>query len=57
MKQNFTNEQLIYTLRQAKGETSVAEICRWDRHHRANIRSLEEGVRRMGVAEHPLTER
>ncbi len=28
MKKNFTNEQIIYTLRQAEGGTSVAEVCR-----------------------------
>ena len=28
MKKNFTNEQMIYTLRQVEGGTSVAEVCR-----------------------------
>ncbi len=28
MKKNFTNEQIIYTLRQAEGGTLVAEVCR-----------------------------
>ncbi len=28
MKKNFTNEQIIYTLRQAEGGTSDAEVCR-----------------------------
>jgi len=28
MKKQFTNEQIIYTLRQAEGGTSVAEVCR-----------------------------
>ena len=28
MKRQFTNEQIIYTLRQAEGGTSVAEVCR-----------------------------
>jgi len=28
MKKNFTNEHIIYTLRQAEGGTSVAEVCR-----------------------------
>ena len=28
MKKSFTNEQIIYTLRQAEGGTSVAEVCR-----------------------------
>ncbi len=28
MKRNFTNEQIIYTLRQVEGGTSVAEVCR-----------------------------
>jgi hypothetical protein len=28
MKKNFTNEQIIYTLRQVEGGTSVAEVCR-----------------------------
>ena len=28
MKKNFTNEQIIYTLRQAEGGTSVADVCR-----------------------------
>ncbi len=28
MKKNFTNEQMIYTLRQAEAGTSVAEVCR-----------------------------
>jgi len=28
MKKNFTNEQIIYTLRQAEAGTSVAEGCR-----------------------------
>ncbi len=28
MKKNFTNEQIIYILRQAESGTSVAEVCR-----------------------------
>ncbi len=28
MKRNFTNEQIIYTLRQAEAGTAVAEVCR-----------------------------
>jgi putative transposase len=28
MKKNFTNEQVIYTLRQAEAGTPVAEVCR-----------------------------
>ncbi len=28
MKKTFTNEQIIYTLRQVEGGTSVAEVCR-----------------------------
>jgi transposase-like protein len=28
MKRNFTNEQIIYTLRQVEGGTAVAEVCR-----------------------------
>jgi putative transposase len=28
MKNSFTNEQIIYTLRQVEGGTSVAEVCR-----------------------------
>ena len=28
MKKNFTNEQMIYTLRQVEAGTSVAEVCR-----------------------------
>ncbi len=28
MKKSFTNEQIIYTLRQAEGGTAVAEVCR-----------------------------
>ena len=28
MKKNFTNEQMIYTLRQAEASTPVAEVCR-----------------------------
>jgi putative transposase len=28
MKKNFTNEQMIYTLRQAEAGTPVAEVCR-----------------------------
>ncbi len=28
MKKSFTNEQIIYTLRQVEGGTSVAEVCR-----------------------------
>ncbi len=28
MKKQFTNEQIIYTLRQAESGTSVAEVCR-----------------------------
>lgn len=30
MKKQFTNEQIIYTLRQVEGGTSVAEVCRGD---------------------------
>ena len=28
MKKNFTNEQIIYTLRQAESGTPVLEVCR-----------------------------
>ncbi len=28
MKKQFTNEQIIYTLRQSEDGTSVAEVCR-----------------------------
>jgi putative transposase len=28
MKKSFTNEQMIYTLRQAEAGTPVAEVCR-----------------------------
>ncbi len=28
MKKQFTNEQIIYTLRQVEGGNSVAEVCR-----------------------------
>ena len=28
MKKQFTNEQIIYTLRQIEGGNSVAEVCR-----------------------------
>jgi putative transposase len=28
MKKNFTNEQMIYTLRQAEAGTPIAELCR-----------------------------
>lgn len=28
MEKNFTNEQVIYTLRQAEASTPVAEVCR-----------------------------
>jgi putative transposase len=28
MKKTFTNEQIIYTLRQSEDGTSVAEVCR-----------------------------
>ena len=28
MKKNFTNEQIMYTLRQAEGGTSDADVCR-----------------------------
>lgn len=28
MKKNFTNEQMMYTLRQAAAGTPVAEVCR-----------------------------
>jgi putative transposase len=28
MKKSFTNEQIIYTLRQVEGGTLVAEVCR-----------------------------
>jgi len=28
MKRDFTNEQIIYTLRHVEGGTAVAEVCR-----------------------------
>ena len=48
MKRNFTNEQIISTLRQVEGGTSVAEVCRKTAHHRADILPVEEEVCRNG---------
>ena len=48
MKKNFTNEQMIYTLRQAEAGTPVAEVCRKMGETFADLLSLEEEVWRHG---------
>ncbi len=48
MKKQFTNEQIIYTLRQAESGTPVLEVCRKMGKTFANFLSLETKVCRDG---------
>ncbi len=51
MKRNFTNEQIIYTLRQAEGGTSVAEVCRKTGITEQTFYRWKKKFAGMGVAE------
>ena len=51
MKKNFTNEQIIYTLRQAEGGTSVAEVCRKSGITEQTFYRWKRKFAGMGVAE------
>jgi putative transposase len=51
MKKNFTNEQIIYTLRQAEGGTSVAEVCRKTGITEQTFYRWKKKFAGMGVAE------
>ena len=51
MKKNFTNEQIIYTLRQVEGDTSVAEVCRKTGITEQTFYRWKKKFAGMGVAE------
>jgi putative transposase len=51
MKKNFTNEQVIYTLRQVEGGTSVAEVCRKTGITEQTFYRWKKKFAGMGVAE------
>ncbi len=51
MKKNFTNEQIIYTLRQAEGGTAVAEVCRKTGITEQTFYRWKKKFAGMGVAE------
>jgi len=51
MKKNFTNEQIIYTLRQVDGGTSVAEVCRKTGITEQTFYRWKKKFAGMGVAE------
>ena len=46
MKKQFTQEQIIYALRQADSGMSIVEVCRKMGNARTTFLSLEEKVRR-----------
>lgn len=51
MKKNFTNEQMIYTLRQAESGTAVAEVCRKTGITEQTFYRWKKKFAGMGVAE------
>lgn len=51
MKKSFTNEQIIYTLRQVEGGTSVAEVCRKTGITEQTFYRWKKRFASMGVAE------
>ncbi len=51
MKKTFTNEQIIYTLRQVEGGTSVAEVCRKTGITEQTFYRWKKKFAGMGVAE------
>ena len=51
MKKNFTNEQIIYTLRQAESGTPVAEVCRKTAITEQTFYRWKKKFAGMGVAE------
>jgi len=51
MKKSFTNEQIIYTLRQVEGGTSVAEVCRKTGITEQTFYRSKKKFAGMGVAE------
>ena len=51
MKKNFTNERIIYTLRQVEGGTSVAEVCRKTGITEQTFYRWKKKFAGMGVAE------
>jgi len=51
MKKQFTNEQIIYTLRQVEGGTSVAEVCRKTGITEQTFYRWKKRFAGMGVAE------
>ncbi len=51
MKKSFTYEQIIYTLRQVEGGTSVAEVCRKTGITEQTFYRWKKKFAGMGVAE------
>lgn len=51
MKKSFTNEQIIYTLRQVESGTSVAEVCRKTGITEQTFYRWKKKFAGMGVAE------
>ncbi len=51
MKKQFTNEQIIYTLRQVEGGNSVAEVCRKTGITEQTFYRWKKKFAGMGVAE------
>lgn len=51
MKKSFTNEPIIYTLRQVEGGTSVAEVCRKTGVTEQTFYRWKKKFAGMGVAE------
>lgn len=51
MKRSFTNEQILYTLRQAEGGTPVAEVCRKTGITEQTFYRWKKKFAGMGVAE------
>jgi len=51
MKKNFTNEQIIYTLRQAEAGTPVLEVCRKTGITEQTFYRWKKKFASMGVAE------
>lgn len=51
MKKSFTNEQIIYTLRQVEGGTAVSEVCRKTGITEQTFYRWKKRFAGMGVAE------